>query len=155
MLEHSHHTECLRQLYDRRLKVANTYIDLQRHVSILEDLGKDGMSSDEPDGPSNPKQYCVLVKPWRNPVLASWLRTFDAVHRRFREDELIPGIQKGAQPHLRVLTDKVDGRRGAVAGLPRNAYNPDWLANLTSVDLEDLNMEPDNYDFSHTPIMNQ
>lgn len=116
-------------------------------------LGVDGMSSDESDhgDMSGIPQFRIVKKPWRNPILSSWLHVFDAIHRysRFRP---VRRTTRGAQPHIRLLGNKIDDSRPAVIRLPINAYNPVWLEMLDAYDQELLNAdEEESYDFSHLP----
>lgn len=117
---------------------------------MLTYLGVDGMSSDESDHDSGLPQYRILVKPWRNPVLAPWLRVFDALHRRSRFRP-VDRATRGAQPHLRIVSSKQDGSRAAVTHLPKNAYNSIWLSNLPDYDLRRLHPQDETYSFSHSP----
>lgn len=123
--------------------------ELRHHVAMLTYLGVDGMSSDESDHENGLSQYRILVKPWRNPALAPWLRIFDALHRRSRFRP-VARATKGAQPHLRVVSSKQDTSRAAVPQLPRNAYSPTWHANLPAYDARKLQVKDADYDFSHS-----
>jgi hypothetical protein len=116
-------------------------------------LGVDGMSSDESDHEHTcgMPQFRIVKKPWRNPALSPWLRVFDAMHRysRFRP---VRRTTRGAQPHIRLLSNKIDGSRLAVIRLPGNAYNSAWLETLDEYDREILDANHDEiYDFSHLP----
>ncbi|OBZ73045.1 hypothetical protein A0H81_07122 [Grifola frondosa] len=124
-------------LFYRQIEVAANHSELRRHLDILQTLGVDGISSDESDHENGVAQYRVLVKPWRNPMLTPWLRTFDTAYRR---DRLNGGNQttRGAQPHLRLASQKLDYSRPAVPRLPYNAYEVKWLQNLSQFDLESL-----------------
>jgi hypothetical protein len=116
-------------------------------------LGVDGMSSDESDheNMSGMPQFRIVKKPWRNPTLSPWLRVFDSIHRysRFRP---VRRTTRGAQPHIRLLGNKVDDSCPAVIRLPGNAYNSAWLEMLDTYDREILEADEDEiYDFSHLP----
>ncbi|OBZ66301.1 hypothetical protein A0H81_13818 [Grifola frondosa] len=145
-------TERKRNLFYRRFEVAANHSDLRRHLRILQDLGIDGMSSDESEHENGVTQYRVLVKPWRNPLLTPWLRIFDAAYRQDRLNGCNQST-RGAQPHLRLASQKVDYSRPAVSHLPANAYNLKWLKSLSQFDLESLSPKRLEYDFSHTPSM--
>ncbi|OBZ66078.1 hypothetical protein A0H81_13919 [Grifola frondosa] len=139
-----------RNLFYRRFEVAANHTDLQRHLGILQDLGVDGMSSDESEHENGVIQYRVLIKSWRNPVLTPWLRTFDAAYRK---DRLGPSQStRGAHPHLRLASQKVD-LRAPVIRLPFNAYNYEWLKGLSAFELESLAPQHREYEFLHTPAM--
>ncbi|OSC96551.1 hypothetical protein PYCCODRAFT_1378950 [Trametes coccinea BRFM310] len=139
-----------RNLYNRRYTAALSYTALKPHVAMLERLGVNGMSSDESCVENDVVHYEILVKRWRHPALTSWLRTFDAVYRKLRFSET-NRTTRGAPVHWRQVTTRVDNSRAAVHGLPKNAYNPDWLTTLQDMDLEDLAMEEDAYPFTHPP----
>ncbi|OBZ70529.1 hypothetical protein A0H81_09423 [Grifola frondosa] len=138
-----------RNLYHRRLESAAKHSELRRHVGILMDLGISSMSSDESEHENGVTEYRVLIKPWRNPILTPWLRTFDAAYRKSR---LGPGntSTRGAHPHLRIASQKVDASRSAQGGLPINAYNPRWLETLSDFELDVLSPKSSPYNFSHT-----
>ena len=68
---------------------------LQRR--LLEQLGTDGMSSDEREDTETGKQYRIYVPKWRAPILTPWVRVFDLLylHRRMGDDS---GDQRGNLP---------------------------------------------------------
>lgn len=107
-------------------------------------LGVDGMSSDESTVENDITRYEILIKKWRHPNLTSWLRTFDAVYRK-----LTRGV-RGAAVHWRQVTNRSDNTRRAVPCLPRNAYSPEWLQTLHTMDEEDLAINEELYAFTHT-----
>ncbi|KAI9062651.1 hypothetical protein FKP32DRAFT_1612425 [Trametes sanguinea] len=139
-----------RNLYNRRHEAALSYTALKPHVRMIERLGVNGMSSDESSVENDVVHYEILVKKWRHPALTPWLRTFDAVYRRLRFSET-NRTTRGAPVHWRQVTTRVDNTRAAVHGLPKNAYNPDWLSNLQDMDKEDLAIDEDTYSFTHPP----
>lgn len=110
------------------------------------------MSSDESDHDNGVTQYRVLIKPWRAPMLTPFLRAFDAAYRRSRFVPILQNTQ-GAHPHLRLAPTNAPTRatttRGAVVGLPINAYNPEWLSTLGRFDRDRLK-ETEVYEFVHT-----
>ncbi|OBZ65012.1 hypothetical protein A0H81_14983 [Grifola frondosa] len=140
-----------RNLHVRRLEAAAEYSDLRRHVNMLMELGTSGTSSDESDNENGVVEYSVLVKPWRNPLLADWIRVFDAAYRTLR---LSSGNKstRSAHPHLRVESQKESSSR-APTGLPINAYSRRWLETLSDFDMEALSPQPSKYDFTHTPAV--
>lgn len=133
--------------------VAQTHPGLVRHVKMLTYLGVDGMSSDESDHENGLAQYRILVKPWRNISLGPWLRVFDALHRRSRFRP-VDRATRGARPHMRMVSSKVDDAHPAVTKLPRNAYSEIWLSTLVEYDLERLDVNETSYDFSHSASVN-
>lgn len=106
------------------------------------------MSSDEEDSGSAYRRYRVARKPWRHPQVTAFLRVLDAMHRRWRS-RAGQGSLRGAPPRLRFESTDVSTESRPVPGLPRNAYDPDWLNSLTTVQREDLHIDEQLYDFSH------
>ncbi|KAI9061492.1 hypothetical protein FKP32DRAFT_1575860 [Trametes sanguinea] len=139
-----------RGLFNRRLAAALSYNALKPHVAMIRRLGPDGMSSDESCVENDVVRYDILVKKWRHPDLTSWLRTFDAVHRRQRFSQT-NRTTRGAPVHWRNVSTRVDNSRKPVAGLPKNAYNPEWLATLQEMEREELIMQNESYAFTHSP----
>ncbi|KAI0628161.1 hypothetical protein C8Q77DRAFT_1068583 [Trametes polyzona] len=138
--------------YNRRLRVALYYPETRKHVPILKDLGPEGMSSDEENdvGGTLWKEYGVHRMPWRDKAVTHNLRVLDALRRRYRSEEG-QGERRGARPRIRFLTDIPSKRTRAVPRLPRNAYDPQWLAGLNTLQRADLQHRQDNHDFSHDP----
>ncbi|KAI0323556.1 hypothetical protein GY45DRAFT_1264373 [Cubamyces sp. BRFM 1775] len=141
-----------RQLYYRRLGVAHTYAPLRHHIPMLEALGVHGMSSDESDHRNGAVQYGVFKKEWRNPAITKWLRVFDSLYRRLRLNEASHSTP-GSHPHLRFYSDKQSSRHPPVKNLPRNAYDPEWLAGLNQYDIKLLGCLNVTYNFTHHPDM--
>ncbi|OSC96129.1 hypothetical protein PYCCODRAFT_1472880 [Trametes coccinea BRFM310] len=137
-----------RNLYHRRLTVAHAYAPLRQHISMIEDLGVHGMSSDESDHRNGVAQYGVFQKEWRNPAITKWLRVFDSLYRRLRLNE-VNHSTPGSHPHLRFLSDKTDSRHPPRKGLPQNAYAPEWLKKLNAYDTKLLQVREESYDFVH------
>lgn len=93
---------------------------------MLEDLGVEGMSSDEEVKTQEGTRYLVLIPKWRAPVLTPWLRIFDALYLRYR-NQRVHGDQRGCLPRRRNASAKESTSRKFVPGLPVNAYRTDWL----------------------------
>ncbi|KAI0367548.1 hypothetical protein BV20DRAFT_1037610 [Pilatotrama ljubarskyi] len=133
-------------LFYRRRRVAAKYSQLKPHLPMLEQLGIDGMSSDESDEDSNGcKLFRILAKSWRPDRVTAWLRGFDAVDALTRDAQ----SSRGNQPRRRAVSSKVDDSRAAVKGLPKNAYNPVWYAKLGDFVREALCRSEDTYSFEH------
>ncbi|KAF8208472.1 hypothetical protein K438DRAFT_1961078 [Mycena galopus ATCC 62051] len=111
------------QLFLRRHQTAHQFEPLHKHITMLEELGIEGMSSDDSDrGDGDLVRYRIRSPAWRADAVTPWLRMFDTISRIFRRE---PG--PGANPRIRNSTnDKSDGK-GFVPGLPINAYDPSWL----------------------------
>ncbi|KAF9647791.1 hypothetical protein BDM02DRAFT_2510324 [Thelephora ganbajun] len=113
-------------LYHRRRDLTFAYRQMEPQRRMLEDLGVDGMSSDEEVKTRDGIQYLILVPKWRAPVLTPWLRVFDSLYLRHRnQDE--HGDQRGCLPRRRGASTKESSSRKFVPGLPINAYRADWL----------------------------
>jgi hypothetical protein len=116
------------QLYHCRRNTVLSYKYLQPHLSLLEQLGTAGMSSDEERTVGHHTQYEVIVPAWRSDLVTAWLRIFDAFHSRARKHDCVYGDQRGAQPRMRVSGEKRNEGKKFVRGLPRNAYNDEWFS---------------------------
>lgn len=93
---------------------------------MLEDLGVEGMSSDEEVKTNEGKKYLILVPKWRAAVLTPWLRVFDALYL-YHRNQAEHGDQRGCLPRKRTASDKESTSRNYVRGLPLTAYRADWL----------------------------
>jgi hypothetical protein len=93
---------------------------------LLEQLGIDGMSSDEGEDIDTGRQYRIYAPRWRAPILTPWIRIFDLLylHRRTGDDS---GDQRGTLPRRRVAGRIASSSSKYVPGLPINAYRADWL----------------------------
>ncbi|KAK7686689.1 hypothetical protein QCA50_010289 [Cerrena zonata] len=136
-------------LFRRRLDAAENFEDLKRHVTMLQRLGPNGMSSDEEDHENGVVQYKVLVKEWRAEELTPWLRVFDAAVRYSRL-EPFPRL-RGCHPRIRHSSEQQGSTTTGVTGLPHNAYNERWLQSLTAYRREQLDASEESYEFQHTP----
>lgn len=92
----------------------------------LEELGAEGMSSDEEVDTPEGKKYYILAPQWRSPSLVPWLRVFDSLYLRYlnrpnRQDK------RGCMPRQRYASGRQSTSRMFVPGLPLNAYGEDWL----------------------------
>ena len=93
---------------------------------MLEDLGVDGMSSDEEVKTLEGKKFFILIPKWRAPMLTPWIRVFDSLYLRHRNQQ-VNGDQRGCMPHKRHTCSKLSTSRTFVPGLPINAYRSNWL----------------------------
>ena len=137
----------------RRLAAAKKDPDLRQHVSTLELLGVNGMSSDEEDQYRGTKQYRVFKKVWREEAVTPWLRVFDAAYRRTRLEPMESGA--GAVPRVRFVTNTVAPwpLRNVVKRLPKSAYDQTWLESLTERERRCLRVaeDPAGSLFTHEP----
>ncbi|KAJ7823315.1 hypothetical protein B0H14DRAFT_2518672 [Mycena olivaceomarginata] len=137
-LEHSKHSKYGRkyqnsertqyiQLFHRRRFIGYLFPPLRKHVSMLELLGVDGMSSDESGQEDDRDEYKILAPLWRASEVAPWLRMFDTIHRILRAVGN-PQAQQGTFPHRRILTNAKSRNKKFVAGLPHNVYDQARIA---------------------------
>ena len=113
---------------------------------MLEELGVDGMSSDESDTEDGDIQYHILSPQWRSRLVSGWLRMFDTIHRLFRRNGSA-AASRGNYPCNRKTTHRKSNSIKFVAGLPVNAYNEEWIANnpMRKYDLRSR----ESYEFIH------
>lgn len=140
------------KLFVKRLTIARKKPHLQQHVEMLRRFGPTGMSSDESSGDERPAdgqpsdRYHICQPRWRASRVATWLRTFDAIHLVDR------GLGRGRDPRLRISdpdSPRLSQSQEFVACLPRNAYNNTWLERRNDIN---FSIFPDeDYDFSHDP----
>jgi hypothetical protein len=116
---------------------------------MLEQLGVDGMSSDESGDDEDQHEYKILAPLWRAQEVAPWLRVFDTIHNILRTVG-DPQALRGSFPHRRILTSKKSENKKFVAGLPHNVYNQTWAAKEQLTQYI-LHPSPNAYDFSHQP----
>lgn len=111
------------------------------------------MSGDEEDFSYLPprglkcKRFIVRSMDWRNPVAVEFFRVLDALYfsLRYSDDGK---WSRGHFPDERLRCDRT-GHGSAVRGLPRNFYNPAWLATVDPLQIEMLDMQPSvNFNFS-------
>ncbi|KAJ7818854.1 hypothetical protein B0H14DRAFT_2372937, partial [Mycena olivaceomarginata] len=136
-------------LFHRRRFIGYLFPPLRKHVSMLELLGVDGMSSDESGQEDDRDEYKILAPLWRASEVAPWLRMFDTIHRILRAVGN-PQAQQGMFPHRRILTNAKSRNKKFVAGLPHNVYDQAWIAGEKLTE-EVLYPTPDAYDFNHEP----
>lgn len=137
------------QLFHRRRYISYVFQPLQKHSLMLEQLGVDGMSSDESGDENDQHEYQILAPLWRAAEVSPWLRMFDTVHNilRIAGD---PKALQGAFPHRRIWTARKSKKKNFVAGLPRNTYDQTWVAK-EQLSQYFLHPSPEHYDFSHQP----
>lgn len=114
----------------------------------LEQLGVSGMSSDETSDGDGPRRYRILNPRWRSPLVTAWLRYFDALYNRARRDRVF-GNDRGAFPRDRKSAKKESRSRKFVVGLPRNAYEQNWLDK--QVDIENVVQPGPSVPWLHQP----
>ena len=145
-------TFCMIKLFQRRREAAKLVKLLTEHLSILDALGNDGMSSDESfvDPDTHQTTYMVTKPEWQHPDLHNWLGVFDQLHHR-NHIESWSIDKRGAFPHIRSGSQKVHSKSHAPTGLPINAYDPRWIAGRERLYLDHvLCPQMEEYDFMHS-----
>ncbi|KAJ7185965.1 hypothetical protein C8R46DRAFT_881283 [Mycena filopes] len=138
-------------LFHRRRYTSYVFPPLQRHTAMLEQLGVDGMSSDESGDEDHRLEYKILAPVWRASEVAPWIRVFDTVHNILRiAGDPQTAMLQGAFPHRRILGHRKSSSKKFVPGLPQNLYDQDWVAREQLTQYV-LYPSPDAYDFTHQP----
>ncbi|KAK6997501.1 hypothetical protein R3P38DRAFT_2562009 [Favolaschia claudopus] len=137
------------QLFHRRRYISYAFPPLQKHATMLEQMGIDGMSSDESGDEEDQHEYKILAPQWRATEVAAWLRMFDTIHNILRTTGNSKTAQ-GAFPHRRIFTANKSKSKKFVSGLPHNTYNQDWV-NKEQCSQYVLHPTPIPYDFNHDP----
>ena len=109
---------------------------------VLELIGTEGMSSDESDTPLTPGHKCTRRTrlPWISPIVTeAWVKIDQLYSRMTSTGQPIVGNVFRHRLHDHVK----DSKRAAVRGLPRNLYNPIFLACLPAPRLRWLQPAPD------------
>lgn len=127
------------QVGKSRMTISTRHPNLAKHLEQLAELGPEGNSSDEEDGVKDGvKCYGVIQKEWRSAPLIKFLRTVSAF------GEPSSTSHRGSRMRYRYQSDRVSLTR-AVAGLPINFYDAEWLKRQSAWE---LNINPVEYDLS-------
>ncbi|KAI6103714.1 hypothetical protein EDD16DRAFT_1493474 [Pisolithus croceorrhizus] len=132
------------RLYNRRLRMAHRHSgSYPSVVSVVQQLGPTGMSSDESEHDVGHGEciYYITRKTWRSAAITDALRVLDKLHLRMRYQEQW-NATAGAWPHLRTPSSQVSNRK-PLSGLPKNFYAQDYISSLTSEGLDDLLLQED------------
>lgn len=102
------------------------------------------LSEDESDHENGTRlgcsRYAIVKEEWRSDELVVWLRMMDllACGEKWAGRQVAqPGNGKRRRFHSSLSKDGV-----AVAGLPENCYDPDWLNTLDQFEREQLQVKP-------------
>jgi hypothetical protein len=114
------------QAFGRRVALAIHNKQGAGALRILEELGTDGMSSEESDGggANEKRSFNIKTLPWRNASLTAWLHSIDKLPLVNAEGVVLP---RRANWRERALSHIVSANRPAPKGLPKAFYNLDWL----------------------------
>lgn len=137
------------KLWESRRAAAKVFPELRIHDAILKVLGPDGMSTDEEEIVDGAIVYRILKKPWRAPEVTPWIRVFDVAYRMDRLDPFTRS--QGSVPRVRRPTERVSQSSKVVSGLPRRAYNQEWLEGLSLFQRQRLDISDEDHVFQHTP----
>jgi hypothetical protein len=101
----------------------------------------EAMSGDETDHVSGKLRYAITTLPWRSRHIRDWLTTFDHIYlsTRFTINDR---AKKGAFPHPRVSSRRVERCWKAPRGLPLNFYDQKWLDSLGDIERDELDIQP-------------
>jgi hypothetical protein len=112
-------------------------------------LTPDAMSGDETDHGHGQVRYAMTKVLWRSTALKSCLKTLDLVHLSSRFSST-GRAKRGAFPHRRTPSSRIEHDATPVHGLPRNFYDPIWLGTLDKHERRALNVQKD-FDVTFTP----
>jgi hypothetical protein len=107
------------------------------------------MSADETEYVRGEFRYVITNPPWRSSLVTTFLRHFDKIHLSSRFTSL-DRPKRGAFPHRRWPSRRVDHSSKPVPRLPKNFYDDAWLATLEEFELLELDIQPE-YDLSLSP----
>ena len=94
-------------------------------------------------------RYVITNLPWRAPRVAEFMKVFDKIHLSSRFTSM-DRPKRGAFPHRRIPSRRVDHSSKPVPALPINFYERTWLDSLSEFELQELNVQPP-FDLSFTP----
>ena len=126
------------QTYHRRGNIIDKYYDgnptfWAEVQKVYDDLGADGMSSDETDAERTPeglKRVRRVAKVWLSEGVSSMWEQVEKYH--YDHDRAREG--PGNRPYGRIFAPNNTSNSKAIPGLPKNYYNPLWWTSLIAVD---------------------
>lgn len=115
---------------------------MQRFSTVLDAMPYEAMSGDESAHEGGRVRYAITSLRWRNPSeeVVRWFRMLDALHLSTRFN-INDRPRPGKFPHLRVNSRRVERSDAPVPGLPRNFYDPTWLASLDPFEEQNLDIQ--------------
>jgi hypothetical protein len=135
----------------RRIEASIIHRDLKKFRPLLRSMPLEAMSGDETDHVQGQVRYAVTRLPWRSTNIRNWLKTLDLVHLSSRFSTT-GRAKRGAFPHRRTLSNRMEQDAAPVPGLPRNFYNPIWLGTLDKHELRALDVQ-DEVDLTLSPAV--
>ena len=122
--------------------------ELVKHVLLIQYLGAQAMSSDESeDEHRRTISYPRVYPRWHSQQLAAILWQADAVSEMIRSQPLGRRKKPGTQLRIRPHSGKYNETAPAPIGLPRNCYDPCWLAGLAEKTKKELKVQDADYKF--------
>jgi len=140
------------QLFHRRRDLTFLYPALRPQREKLDLLGVAGMSSDEEEKVGTMKQWRILLPRWRSMRVTGWLRYFDAIYDKTR-NEGGAHDSRGQLPRHRASARRTSQSKKYVPRLPRNAYRKTWLNSL--VDVDNVVRPTANVQWTHDPVITE
>ncbi|PVF90950.1 hypothetical protein CPB86DRAFT_720344 [Serendipita vermifera] len=115
-----------KQVHNRRVKLLQHHGFQPEAIQVVNDLGVDGMSSEESDGEigSTSRTFKIKRLRWRSRDITAFLHQVDELPTRNSENR---NLFRLAPSRTRVIKDIDSLNRSAVGGLHKNIYDPDWL----------------------------
>ena len=123
------------------------YPELRRHRRLLKKLEPKHMSGDEPERDEKgirvlPKVFRKIDAEWQSKELAAF---FERLENQYRIDQ---ADTPGNSFHTRLPSGGKSVDTIAPIGLPKNCYNPIWLAKKSKLKRAALNISGVVWDFS-------
>lgn len=118
---------------------------------MLEQFGRDGMSSDESLIEHGVKKYSRLVNEYRAPEVTSWLRVFDRAREDLRRGKSEID-QRGRSVRVREDRGVLNPNPRIPEGLPLNAFSGKWFRGQNPIFIRShVRPSRKKYSFSHNP----
>ncbi|KAI5983199.1 hypothetical protein EDD15DRAFT_2115024, partial [Pisolithus albus] len=122
---------------------------LKRHLAFVQDLGSQGMSSNESeDETARTISYLRVYPAWCSRQLGSLLWSVDDVAATNASVPIGKRKKSGTQLHVRPHSDKVNEEAAAPPGLPHNCYDTAWLVKLSQRQKCELRVKDSDYNFT-------
>ena len=106
------------------------------------------MSTDEEGSMTQLSSWRILKKEGRSDGVTETFRIMDASGRIWEERY---GQKSGSEFRFRYESNKISKNDFYIKGLPLNAYDQEWLANLSRLERKKLNTSVEQYDLSINP----
>ncbi|KAH7905481.1 hypothetical protein BJ138DRAFT_986310, partial [Hygrophoropsis aurantiaca] len=137
-------------LLDSRFKACKARPSLAHHADdLLSYFTRQAMSGDEEEpGDGPPKIFKIIDSQWKSQELRGFLRKLDEIYRaEWQNPHDGRRAISGNGPRVRISSEFSEPGK-APKGLPRNCYDPQFLANLRPWQKRKLNVLDHDYDFT-------